>query len=65
VSIPGTDPFDDPGEFLVGFTPPASVTYTDHSDPGVTMRVYRLRDRRRLGLEAHQERHDFSLEPSA
>jgi hypothetical protein len=28
---------------LVGFTPLAPVTYTDHSEPGVTMRAYRLR----------------------
>ena len=28
---------------LVGFTPLAPVTYTDHAAPGVTMRAYRLR----------------------
>jgi len=28
---------------LVGFVPLAPVTFTDHADPGVTMRAYRLR----------------------
>jgi uncharacterized repeat protein (TIGR01451 family) len=28
---------------LVGFVPLAPVTFTDHSEPGVTMRAYRLR----------------------
>ncbi len=28
---------------LVGYTPLAPVTYTDHADPGVMMRAYRLR----------------------
>ncbi|HTD88242.1 MAG TPA: hypothetical protein VK850_16830, partial [Candidatus Binatia bacterium] len=28
---------------LVGFAPLAPVTYTDHANPGVTMRAYRLR----------------------
>jgi len=28
---------------LVGFTPLAPVTYTDHGNPGVTMGAYRLR----------------------
>ena len=28
---------------LVGWTPLAPVTFTDHGDPGVTMRAYRLR----------------------
>jgi hypothetical protein len=28
---------------LVGIVPLAPVTFTDHAEPGVTMRVYRLR----------------------
>jgi hypothetical protein len=28
---------------LVGYTPLAPVTFTDHVDPGVTMQAYRLR----------------------
>jgi hypothetical protein len=29
---------------LVGLVPLAPVTFTDHADPGVTMRAYRLQD---------------------